>query len=501
MKFTILWWNKLNLKEKTLNGVKWNLLATLSTVFLNIILLWVLSHILSVKEYGVVSSSIIVITISTIVLDFGLSNSIIRSDTVDAVELSSLHLLNIIMGAVIFLLVFFLRDYISGLFRGGLGLSNQIAIISFFPLINSFSLQPKAMLIKEMRFELVSKITILGVMVNFALSIMLSYLYESAWCVALSFVLQSTTMCIAFNFVTRKFIKHSFVFKFSSIKRHIFFGLQSTIDSFINQISINTYPILMSRLVSLGAIGGYNIAYNISIGMFERLNPVLSQTLFPALSKLSDDPSKLKKTFIKATFFSSLINFPMLLGVSIIAKPLVYSIFDEKWYFIVPIVQILSLIGAVRSLDTPIISILLVKGMMYRNIYLGIEKLLLGIPLTYYLGNNYGIVGISVSFLIVQIVNTILGYFFLLKPSLGSIGLEYGRNIAIAIIHVIPMIMCGWGIYFFSPRLNNMALCIIIVISCMAVYSLCILKSPNSTVAEFRKIIFEILLRKVDKKK
>lgn len=490
----------MSLKEKTLNGVKWNLLATLSTILLNIILLWFLSHLLSVKEYGVVSSAIIIITISTIVLDFGLSNSIIRSNTISSIELSSLHILNIIMGFVIFLSVFFFRDYISGLFKGGSGLSNQVAIISFFPLINSFLLQPKAILVKEMKFDLVSKITILGTITNFTLAIILSYVFRSAWCVAVSFVFQTITICFAFNFIARKYIKRSLVFNFSSIKKHLSFGLQSTIDSFINQISINTYPILMSRLVSLGAIGGYNIAYSISIGMFERLNPILSQTLFPALSRLSDDQERLKKAFIKATFFSSLINFPMLLGIAIIASPLVHSIFDEKWYFIIPIVQILSLTGAIRSLDTPIISILLVKGLMYRNIYLGVEKLLLGIPLTYYLGNNYGIVGIGFSFLIVQIVNTILGYFFLLKPSLGSIGIEYTVNIGLTIIHIIPMMVCGIAIHLFFSELDNMTLCAVIILSCAGVYSLCILKSPSPPVAEFRKIIFELFLNKANKK-
>lgn len=490
----------MSLKEKTLIGVKWNLLSTLSTIFLNIILLWGLSHLLSVKEYGVVSSAIIIITISTIVLDFGLSNSIIRSGAIDEIELSSLHILNVIMGFVIFLLIFLLRDYISELFKGGADLSSQIAIISFFPLINSFLLQPKAILVKEMKFDLVSKVTILGTTTNFTLAIILSYVFRSAWCVAVSFIFQAITICFAFNFIARKYIKRSLVFNFSSIRKHLSFGLQSTIDSFINQISINTYPILMSRLVSLGAIGGYNIAYSISIGMFERLNPVLSQTLFPALSRLSDDQERLKKAFIKATFFSSLINFPMLLGLAIIASPLVHSVFDEKWHFIIPIVQILSLVGTIRSLDTPVISILLVKGMMYRNIYLGIEKLIIGIPLTYYLGNNYGIVGISFSFLIIQIVNTILGYFFLLKPSLGSIGIEYTKSIGLVIIHIIPMMICGISVYFVFPESNNMVLSVIIFFSCMVVYSLCILKSPIPRVIEFKEIVFELLINKVNKK-
>jgi lipopolysaccharide exporter len=53
----------------------------------------------------------------------------------------------------------------------------------------------------------------------------------------------------------------------------------------------------MARLISLTAIGGYNISYNISVALFEKLNPVLSHALFPAFSKIQNDAVSLKKLF------------------------------------------------------------------------------------------------------------------------------------------------------------------------------------------------------------
>lgn len=133
----------------------------------------------------------------------------------------------------------------------------------------------------------------------------------------------------------------------------------------------------------------------------------------------------------------------MLIGMMLASTNVVSIFFDEKWAFIPPIVQILCIVGVLRSLETPVISVLLVKAQMYRNIYLGIGKLLIGIPLAWYLGTRFGVTGIVYGFLIIQVINTILGYFYLLKPSLGISGLTYLKTIMIPTVHVLPMVAGG----------------------------------------------------------
>ena len=87
----------MSLREKTIIAVKWNLLSTIVSVALGIVSLWALSHILTVQQYGVISASLIMANFFLMLLDFGISNSIIRQKTITDIELSSLSILNIIM--------------------------------------------------------------------------------------------------------------------------------------------------------------------------------------------------------------------------------------------------------------------------------------------------------------------------------------------------------------------------------------------------------------------
>lgn len=483
----------MSLSKRAITGVKWNLISTLTVTSTNMVLMWYLSHLFTSNEYGIIASAMVIVSFSSMLLDFGISNSIIRSESVETDELSSLFIINLMIGLVGFLLVFTFSYYIAQLFNGGFELQTQIKIISFAFLFSSFGLQSKALLNREMAFDVISKITIISMVFNFVLVCTLSYLFKAVWCVALSFVATSLLTSLLLNFHKNKLIPHDagWAFKLKKIKKHLTYGSQLVTDSFVNQISINTYPVLMSKLVSLSAIGGYNISYSISIGLFERLNPVLSHSLFPAFSKISKDSERLKSNFLKVTSFSSIINFPMLIGMYLTCSYVIEIFFEQKWFFIIPIVKILCCVGLVRSLDVPIISILLVKGQMYKNVYLGIFKLFIGIPLAWYLGELYGVTGIAFSFLVIQILNSTIGFFALIKSTIDIKITEYVSSILIPLCLSFPMILI---IKFMEHILkfydaSNLCSFVVLVFTGVVTFSITVLLAPFTLAKDFKKTV------------
>lgn len=487
----------MNLKEKTLVAVKWNLLSTILTSTLGVLSLWILSHLLTTQDYGVISASLIISAFFSMLLDFGISNSIIRSAKITKSELSSLYVINIVLGALIFLITFLFSGEISRLFNANQSLTSQIRVMSLGFVIISFGLQPKALLTREMNFAAIAKITIVSTIINFLTVTLLSYLYRSPWCIAVAFLVSATVNAVLLKYAARSLMRYEFSFSFASVKKHIRYGVQLVMDSLINQVSINTYPVIMSRVISLTAIGGYNIAYSISIALFEKLNPVLSHALFPAFSKISDDETRLQSSFLKVTTFSAMINFPMLLGMMVIAQPLVQVFFDQKWHFITPVMQVLCITGAIRSLDVPVISLLLVKAQMYRNIFLGVVKIALGIPLTWWLGHRVGLIGIVYGFLIIQLFNTIAGYFFLARPSAGISGRGYLKSVFTPVFHVLPMVLIGLFVRNYSSSYGESVSLIVTIAVCLLVYIGTVFVSPVNAVQEFKEIVTRNLLKRV----
>jgi lipopolysaccharide exporter len=146
--------------------------------------------------------------------------------------------------------------------------------------------------------------------------------------------------------------------------------------------------------------------------------------------------------------FSSLVNFPMLLGMMLISDYVV-TVFLSRNGSSSPLLYRFYVWLGRRDPLMCLLSLLLAKGQMYRNVYLGVFKLALGIPLTWFLGKQYGLTGIVFSFLCIQIVNLVMGYFFQVRPCLNIKVKSYIYAVFVPLIHTLPMLVTGYLLILF----------------------------------------------------
>lgn len=474
----------MELKNKTMQAVKWNFLATALGTVVGIVQLWALSHILAPAQYGIISVALMVVTFFNIFIDFGISNAIIRRQNITELELSSLYAINVGLGVATFLAVYFSSPLIAIFFKSP-ELEFQIRIMSFLFLMAPFGQQQRAILARDMRFNFIAIVTIVTLLTNFVVVVGLALLYQKAWAASVAFLVSGAVNAAIFFIHSLRERKFSLRFSWPAAKPHIRYSLQLVSDSMINVVSINTYPALMARLVSLSAIGGYNIANSISIMLIERLKPVLTQALFPAFAKIQNDDSRLATNFLLVTTYGSLVNFPLLVGMFVASSSIVATFFNAEWQFIDSLVKILCLVGIFRSLDVPVISLLLVKAKMYLNVRMGIVKLVTGAALAYLLGTRYGITGIVCSFLIVQIGNTVLGYFVLVRACLQGLGRAYIKAVLIPLAQALPILLVSGLITLYPPSAHPSVNLALVVGAGVLAYLLGLYFSPFAVVREF----------------
>ncbi len=120
-----------------------------------------------------------------------------------------------------------------------------------------------------------------------------------------------------------------------------------------------------------------------------------------------------------------IINFPALLGLMVVANNFVPLVFGEKWNSIIPILQLLCVVGLLRSVGNPIGSLLMAKARVDISFKFNVFKTFLFIPAILIGGHLAGAIGVTLGFMVVQIINTILSYFVMIKPVLGSSYRQY----------------------------------------------------------------------------
>lgn len=114
-------------------------------------------------------------------------------------------------------------------------------------------------------------------------------------------------------------------------------------------------------------------------------------------------------------------------------------------------------------------------------------KLFLFIPSIWVGANLFGGLGAALGFLIVQIINTYLSYFVLIKPVLGSSYREYIKSITFPLMLTMPTIIVAWliGTIHLSPI--PVIMLILQVVSGVATFALTIVFSRNDFVREIKQ--------------
>jgi PST family polysaccharide transporter len=75
--------------------------------------------------------------------------------------------------------------------------------------------------------------------------------------------------------------------------------------------------------------------------------------MFSALSKIQKESERVRRAYLKAMQILAFIIFPVMIGLFVVARPFVLSLFGQKWVGIVPLIQILTWVGIVQTLNHP----------------------------------------------------------------------------------------------------------------------------------------------------
>jgi O-antigen/teichoic acid export membrane protein len=175
------------------------------------------------------------------------------------------------------------------------------------------------------------------------------------------------------------------------------FGVPQLGGAYFTSLTQNTDNLLVGRFLGTRALGFYAFAYNLMLVPVTRIVGPIQQVIFPALSRLQDDPKSLAELWVKSNRVIAAVCGPLLGGLIIAAPDLIPLVFGQKWHDAVPIVQILSWVGIVFCLQTLNDSVLQARGAV--TLYFRFQALAFAINLAaFVIGLEWGVVGVAAAF-------------------------------------------------------------------------------------------------------
>ncbi len=392
---------------------------------LGLIQMTVLARIIDNHQFGLLTVSLVIIALADTISDFGIANSIIQRKTIGHLELTTLYWLNVGLGIVVFAVVFWLSDAIAHVLHNP----------DLAPLIKTLSLA----------FNKIGMIETTSVLAGFTFTVISAHYWPLALTAILGYLVNSAVRTLLFGYFGRKIYRPGLHFSLASVSTNLRFGAWLTADSIVNYINTNLSTLVLARILGASVAGGYNLAYNVAVVPPAKLNPIITRVLFPAFAKIQDDTEKLRVNFYKLLSVVGIINFPALLGLMVVANNFVPLVFGEKWNSIIPILQLLCVVGLLRSVGNPIGSLLMAKARVDISFKFNVFKTFLFIPAILIGGHLAGAIGVTLGFLVVQIINTILSYFVMIKPVLGSSYRQYILSLWLPFYLSLPTFITSYG--------------------------------------------------------
>lgn len=482
-------------KDTTVSGVKWSVIGRIGQNIIVFVIGVVLARLLSPAEFGLLGMIGVIVGFAKIFTELGFGAALIQKKEISQEELSSVFWLNLAGGTLLTVLFIVLAPAIARFYQTP-ELRLITAFISFNFLISSVVIIQNTLLTKEINFKYISYIEILANLIAGSVAIYMAAVGYGVWSlVAQSLLISVTTAALMWFFSSWR---PSFTFRIGAIKALLKFSLNHLGNRSMNYWARNLDNLLIGKFLGSGSLGVYSKSYAIMLLPLQNVSHVLSRVMFPALSKIQDDREKVRQVFLRITRVIALITFPMMTGLFVVVEPFVLVVFGEQWSGMIPILQVLCLVGMIQSIGTLNGNLYLSQGRADLQFRVGIvlkAVVFIGIVT----GIKWGVLGVAIGYATASAINSYPSFKFAGR----LVGLTYRdllKNLKSTFFISVVMAVIVWGVGYFIPVSWPLWLLLVLqVLLGIILYSAFVYFLKPPSYVDLRGLIFEqINKRKVE---
>jgi O-antigen/teichoic acid export membrane protein len=348
-----------NLQQKTVHALSWSFLQAVAQRGVQFIIGIVLARLLFPEQFGLIGMLTIFIAVIRTFLDSGFGAALIQKREVTQSDICSIFYFNILVGVAAAGFLCLIAPWIAAFYKQPV-LTPLTRALSLTIVIDSFGMIQGTILTKEINFKTQTKVSVIAGALSGITGITLAVLGFGVWSLVVQQVAASlfSTVCL-WSFSSWR---PALIFSFNALRGMFGFGSRLLVSGVLNQIFDNVYLLVIGKLFSAADLGFFTRAKTLSDIPSQTLSEMTGRVTFPVFSTIQDDRVRLKRGLKKTLTTLVLVNFPMMIGLAVIARPLVLVLLTEKWAPCIPYLQLLCVAGLLFPLHLMNLNVLQALG-------------------------------------------------------------------------------------------------------------------------------------------
>ena len=328
--------------KRTISGVFWKMLQGIGAQIVNFVVSIILARLLSPNDYGVVALVLVFTNVAMVFINTGFSSAIVQRNNLEEKDVYSMFYIGLVTSILLYSIIFWSAKEIAYFYRD----ERLILLLRFggtiIP-ISSFSAVQQSLLTRQMKFRVLSIISIIGSFVQGIVGIVLAFWNYGAWSLIISMVVGQLTITILIDYFANWQLKLKFSIR--SIKKTYWYSLKLLISELLNTLFNNIRSIIIGFQYSTSDLAYYNKGYQFPTLIMTTVDGAMTSVLFSTLSKYQSEwENQGLNVLRKMIKMSMYVCAPLMVGLFSVARPLIITLMTEKWINSVIYVRLVSII-------------------------------------------------------------------------------------------------------------------------------------------------------------
>lgn len=336
----------MSLRQEAVKGVVWSIIQKWGRATISTVSFMALARLLSPEAFGLVALASVFTAFIEIFLDQGFSAAIVQRSDLEREHLDTAFWVTILVGFLLTVGAIAASGLVAALFSEP-RLAPVLRWLSLGFVLSALSSTQTAILQRQLAFKSLAARSLAATTVGGVAGISMAFAGFGVW----SLVVQNLANGLAGAIVLWRASdwRPGFSLSRKHYKELFSFGVSVVGNNTLNVLVRRSDDFLIGYFLGPTLLGYYTIGYRLLLVIIRLVTGITNAVAFPTFSRLQQDPKRMLRAFYNVTQYTSLLAFPVFIGLAVLAPELVPALFGEKWAPSIPVMQVLALIGILQS--------------------------------------------------------------------------------------------------------------------------------------------------------
>lgn len=470
------------LTQRASSAAWWSTLEITARYGIQFAVMLMLARLLTPSDFGLIAMLLVFTSVGALLVDSGFGTALVQRQRTSDDDETTVFLFTIGVSVLVAAILWLAAPAIARFYtQPALTLLTRVMVL-VLPL-GALAAVPDALLTMKLRFRDRAKAEILASLVSAIVAIVLAWRGYGVWSLAWQAIALIGLRALLLWHYSGWHPRGQF--RRESFRKLFGFGGYILLSGLLDTITIRLQSLLIGKLFEPRALGYYTLAQSTQQAPTSFIGGILNRVGLPVFSTVANQPAKLLSALrlsLRATLF---VFIPCMVGIAVIAKPLIELFYGQRWSEAAPILTLLALAAAPWPLHVLNLAALSAQGRSDLFFRLELAKKIIAISLIL-VCSPFGPVAIAGSVLISSFFGVAINTWYskkLLGYGLLAQLLDQHSTLALS----FTAALAGWAIlHWTQPGLMTTLLAIVVA---AAVYLGCAILFRNPALLELVALV------------